>query len=103
MSTQRLSGLAAWNALVGNSISGKNEDGDPLTEYYMRNGTVKQLADDETATGKWTVRGEKVCFKYPDEDEDCYRITVDGDIATFTEDDGSGRRYQILQGNPKKL
>ncbi|MDF2119152.1 hypothetical protein PY365_26630 [Roseiarcaceae bacterium H3SJ34-1] len=103
MPTQRLTGLAAWNALVGNSISGKNEDGDPLTEYYMRNGTVKQLADDETATGKWTVRGEKVCFKYPDEDEDCYRITVDGDIATFSEDDGSGRRYQILRGNPKKL
>jgi hypothetical protein len=103
MQTQRLSGLAAWSALVGNSISGKNSDGDALTEYYLRNGTVKQLADDETATGKWTVRGEKVCFKYPDEDEDCYRITVDGDIATFTEDDGSGRRYQILQGNPKKL
>jgi len=103
MQTPRLTGLAAWNALVGNSISGKNEDGDPLTEYYMRNGTVKQLADDETATGKWTVRGEKVCFKYPDEDEDCYRVTVDGDIATFSEDDGSGRRYQILQGNPKKL
>jgi len=101
--TQRLTGLAAWSALVGNSISGKNEDGDPLTEYYLRNGTVKQLADDETATGKWTVRGEKVCIQYPDEDEDCYTITVDGDIATFSEDDGSGRRYQILKGNPKKL
>lgn len=101
--TQRLTGLAAWNALVGNSISGKNSDGDDLTEYYLRNGTVKQLADDETATGKWAVRGEKVCFEYPDEDEDCYRITVDGDIATFSEDDGSGRRYKILRGNPKKL
>jgi pyruvate/2-oxoglutarate dehydrogenase complex dihydrolipoamide acyltransferase (E2) component len=103
MQTQRLTGLAAWNALVGNSISGKNSDGDALTEYYLRDGTVKQLADDETATGKWTVKGEKVCFKYPDEDEDCYRITVDGDVATFTEDDGSGRRYQVLKGNPKKL
>ncbi len=46
--------------MLGNSISGKDEDGNPLTEYYLSDGTVKQLVDDETATGKWVIKGEKV-------------------------------------------
>ena len=102
--TQKLTGLAAWNVLVGNSISGKNEDGDPIVEYYLANGTVKQLVDDEISTGKWAVRGKTVCFEYPDDDDEtCYEVAVDGTVATFTDEDGSGRRYEILKGNPKKL
>ncbi|HEV2571837.1 MAG TPA: hypothetical protein VGU72_08875 [Beijerinckiaceae bacterium] len=103
---QALKGVAAWQKLIGNSISGKDEDGNPLTEYYLADGTVKQLADDETATGKWVIKGEKVCFTFPDDDEDeeaCYNVTVDGTVATFADDNGSGRRYQILPGNPKRL
>jgi hypothetical protein len=100
----KLSGLAAWNALVGNTITGKSSDGDALTEYYLSNGRVKQLIDDETATGKWALKGNKVCFIYPDdEEESCYKVEVFGDVATFTDDDGDGRRYQILKGNPKGL
>ena len=52
----------------------------------------------------WAVRGKQVCFEYPDDDdESCYEIVVDGNVATFTDEDGSGRRYEILKGNPKKL
>jgi hypothetical protein len=101
---RRLTGLDAWNALVGNTIAGKNSDGDPLFELYLKNGTVKQLDDDETATGKWSIKGGKVCFEFPDDDaETCYGVTVEGNIATFTDDDGSGKRYEILPGNPKGL
>lgn len=102
--SRRLTGLDAWNALVGNTIAGKNSDGDPLFEFYLKNGTVKQLDDDTTATGKWSVKGGKVCFEFPDDDEEtCYSVTVEGNIATFTDDDGSGKRYEILPGNPKRL
>lgn len=101
---RRLTGLDAWNALVGNTIAGKNSDGDPLFEFYLKNGTVKQLDDDETATGKWSIKGGKVCFEFPDDDEEtCYSVTVEGNIATFTDDDGGGKRYEILPGNPKRL
>lgn len=101
---RRLTGLDAWNALVGNTIAGKNSDGDPFAEFYLKNGTVKQLDDDETATGKWSLKNGKVCFEFPDDDEEtCYHITVEGNIATFTDDDGSGRRYEILAGNAKHL
>ncbi|WP_342360153.1 hypothetical protein [Terrarubrum flagellatum] len=101
---RRLSGIDAWNVIVGNTISGKNDDGDPLFEYYLKNGVVKQLSDDETSTGKWSIKGGKVCFEYPDDDEEsCYGVVVDGNIATFTDSDGTGKRYEILQGNPKRL
>lgn len=105
-SDQPLTGAAAWQKLIGNSISGKDEDGNALTEYYLADGTVKQLVDDETATGKWVIKSGKVCFTFPDDDEDeeaCYNVTVDGTIATFADDKGSGRRYQIVPGNPKRL
>lgn len=101
---EKLSGLAAWSALIGNSIRGKSSDGDPLVEFYAADGTIKQLLDDELSTGKWTVRGETVCFEFPeDEEESCYRIEVSGPVVTFLEKDGSGRRFELLRGNAKGL
>ena len=102
--TRKLVGLEAWSALVGNTIAGKNADGDPFFEYYLKDGSVKQLDDDEVATGEWTVKGSNVCFEFPEDDEEtCYKVAVDGKIATFTDEDGKGRRFEILAGNPKKL
>ncbi len=101
---RRLTGAAAWNALIGNTISGKNDDGEPYFEFYLANGTVKQLDDDDTATGKWALRGDRICFEYPDDDEEsCYKLVVEGNIATFTDDDDAGKRYEILKGNAKRL
>lgn len=101
---RKLSGLEAWTALVGNTIAGKNNDGDPFFEFYAKNGTVKQLDDDDVATGKWSVKGTQVCFEFPDDDEEtCYKVAVDGKYATFTDEDGAGKRYEILAGNAKNL
>ncbi|MCW2315926.1 hypothetical protein M2322_001470 [Rhodoblastus acidophilus] len=100
----KLTGAAAWAALVGNTISGKDSDGLPLSEFYGPGGLVKQLDDDETATGKWILRGENVCFIFPGEKtETCYKLEVAGDAATFIDEDGDGKRYTILKGNPKNL
>jgi hypothetical protein len=99
---QKLVGLAAWNALVGNSISGK-EDGKDVVEFYAADGTAKSMTDNEISTGKWALVGDTVCFKYPDEDTDCYKMEVNGNSVTFTDDKGAGTRYEILKGNPKGL
>ena len=98
----QLTGLAAWNALVGNTITGKNDDG-LLTEYYLPDGSVKSKTDDESSVGRWSVRGERVCFKFPKEDEECYRLQVQGNVATYTGSDGKPWRYEVLKGNPKRL
>jgi hypothetical protein len=100
---QRLVGVAAWNAVVGNSITGK-EDGETLVEYYAPDGTAKSMLGNEISTGKWALVGETICFKYGDEDEmECYKLEVMGNTATFTDQKGTGTRYEILKGNPKGL
>jgi len=97
----RLAGLQAWSALVGNSISGM-EDGKPLVEHYLADGTAKSMTGNEISTGKWALVGDTVCFKY-DADTECYKIEVVGNTVTFTDAKGSGTRYDILKGNPKNL
>ena len=51
---QKLTGIAAWSKLVGNTATGK-VDGKEHTEYYMDNGTVKALEDSKVSTGKWIL------------------------------------------------
>jgi pyruvate/2-oxoglutarate dehydrogenase complex dihydrolipoamide acyltransferase (E2) component len=97
----RLVGLAAWSALVGNSISGM-DDGKPLVEHYAADGTAKSMHGNEISKGQWALVGETVCFKY-DGDTDCYRIEVVDSTVTFTDAKGAGLRYDILKGNPKNL
>jgi hypothetical protein len=99
---QKLVGLAAWNALVGNSITAK-EDGQDVFEFYAADGTAKSMTGNDISTGKWALVGDTVCFKYPDEDTDCYRLEVNGTAVTFTDQKGAGTRYEILKGNPKGL
>lgn len=100
---QKLVGLAAWNKLVGNSISG-TEDGQALIEYYAPDGTAKSMLGSDISTGNWMLVGEVICFKYPDDDKpECYKLEVAGDTATMYDQNGSGTRYQILKGNPKGL
>lgn len=93
--------MQAWSALVGNSISGM-EDGKPLVEHYLADGTAKSMTGNEISTGKWALVGDTVCFKY-DADTECYKIEVVGNTVTFTDAKGSGTRYDILKGNPKNL
>ena len=96
-------GIAAWNALIGNSITG-NDDGKTLTEYYAPDGTAKSMTGNEISQGTWALAGEVVCFKYNDEPKpECYRIEVLGDTLTYYDEKGSGTRFKILKGNPSNL
>jgi hypothetical protein len=100
---QKLVGVAAWGQLVGNSITGK-ENGETLVEYYASDGTAKSMLGNEISTGKWALVGETICFQYADQKEmECYRLEVASNTATFTDQKGTGTRYQILKGNPKGL
>ena len=100
----KLTGLQAWAALVGNTVAGKDSDDEPLFEFYKPDGALKQLNGDTVTSGKWVLRGQKVCIVYSGENgETCYQVEVFGDAATFADDDGDGQRYKILQGNAKGL
>ncbi len=97
-----LTGIQAWAALVGNSVSGKI-DGKDYVDYYMADGTVKTMEGSQLSTGKWSLEGQQVCFKYPREQRDCYTMEVVGKVVTFKGKDGTGLRFDILEGNAKNL
>lgn len=96
---QKMTGVAAWARLVGNTVTGKVGGAD-YTDYYLADGTVKSLEDSKLSTGKWTLEGLNVCFASP---RRCYAIEVVGDVATFTPRTGDAYRVNILQGNAKNL
>lgn len=98
----KLTGMAAWTALVGNTVVGKIEDKD-FTDYYQSDGTVKSMMDNQVAAGKWSLEGDKICFVYPDEPKECYAIEVAGETATFVDKAGGSIRAQILKGNAKNM
>ena len=97
-----LTGIQAWVALVGNTVSGK-VDGKDYVDYYMADGTVKTMEGSQLSTGKWSLEGPQVCFKYPREQRDCYTMEVVGKVVTFKGKDGTGLRFDILEGNAKNL
>ncbi len=99
-----LAGKAAWTALLGNTITGRNSDGQTLFEYYRTDGSVQHLDDDGVMNGTWTLQGDRICIKLADDDDEtCYEIALEGHVASFTGDDGKPWHYDVLQGNPKGL
>jgi hypothetical protein len=98
----KLTGVAAWATLVGNTVTGK-VDGKDYADYYLADGTVKSMDDSQIVTGKWALEGDRICFTYPGDPRECYTLEVMGETATFTDRSGNGLRGQILKGNAKNL
>jgi hypothetical protein len=101
-SVQKLAGKAAWDRIIGNSITG-TENGKMLVEYYAADGTAKSMTDNQIATGNWTIGSDAICFKYRNVPRECYTLEVFGDTATFYNNKGEGGRYAIVKGNPHGL
>jgi hypothetical protein len=97
-----MTGAEAWLTLIGNTVTGK-VDGEMIFEHYRKDGTLGLLEGSAITKGKWSLEGERVCFKYPDEDKDCQTISRTGDEVTFKRKDKSGYRLKVLEGNPKNL
>lgn len=99
---QTASGPEAWLTVVGNTLTGK-ADGKVYFDFYRKDGTLTSLYDGDITPGKWTIEGEKVCTKYPDEDKECFSVKRIGDEVTMVDAKGKGLRATLLPGNPKDL
>ena len=99
---KRLTGKAAWDTVVGNTLTGRI-DGKTYHDLYRKDGKLVSLLDDEVTTGKWFPEGDKVCTKYPDDDKECYTVVATGRTVTMTNAKGKGFRATLLRGNPKDL
>lgn len=101
-SAPKITGLAAWARIVGNSVTARI-DGKEHTEFYMEDGTVKSMEDSALSTGRWSVEGHLVCFRFPREEKDCYTVELAGDEVIFTDKSNVTLRTKLLKGNPKNL
>ena len=95
-------GGEAWLSIVGNTITGRI-DGEEIFEHYRKDGTLALMEGSAITQGKWSLEGERVCFKYPDEDKDCQSVSRAGDEITFARKGGKSFRFKLLPGNPKNL
>ncbi|HMJ99115.1 MAG TPA: hypothetical protein VK552_07355, partial [Reyranella sp.] len=68
-----------------------------------KDGTLTLMEGSDLTKGKWTIEGEKVCFKYPDEDKDCFTVSRVGETVMLGGGKGKGLRLTLLPGNPKDL
>jgi hypothetical protein len=99
-----LTGLAAWDKVVGNTLVGMVE-GRAFVEYYGKDGVSKFRIDGKVSVGRWQIQDDQVCFEYPGDPKECFRLTLtDGVNVTWS--DGKGlidTRGTLSQGNPENL
>ena len=68
--TPALTGLDAWKAIVGNTLVGKTESGEAQVEYFAPDGAARHRISGKAGEGAWSLRGDKVCTNYADDDDD---------------------------------
>lgn len=101
---QDVSGRAAWEKVVGNTIVG-TVDGKPFVEFYARDGVLKFRFEGKLSVGRWQLDGELVCFEYPGDPKECFQLTLtDGTNVTWTDNKGViDTRGTLAQGNSENL
>ncbi|WP_131116196.1 hypothetical protein [Lichenihabitans psoromatis] len=100
---EKLTGLAAWKALVGNTISGRSGD-EMFSQYFDAGGKVRYVDQNGLSTGTWAVQGERVCFDFPeDDDHSCSAFEVTGSSGSAIDQDGAAIKFDITSGNSKGL
>lgn len=97
-----LAGAAAWARVVGNTVTGTTPDG-PFSELFAADGSLTLVDGDGKAGGRWALKGDKICTRVDDEDEECRALEVRGDAGAFVDDGGGRYGFTILPGNPKGL
>jgi uncharacterized protein YceK len=100
-------GAADLPGTVSNrTFRGKDDAGQPYSEYYGADGTLRGTSGGEAYSGSWEVVGEQLCFTYPDggtSETECYAVFKDGDVLTWLTTDGQIVEATFVEGNPDNL
>lgn len=99
---RRLTGKAAWDTVVGNTLTGR-AGGKTYHDLYRADGTLASLQDGEITPGKWAMDGDKVCTSRGSQARTCYEVVASGRTITLTDSSGRGLRATLLRGNPRDL
>ena len=98
-----LAGAAAWERVVGNTVSGTTPDG-PYDEFFAPDGRLAIVDGDGKAGGTWRWQEDRLCTRVDgEEDEECRSVAVTGTSGAFTDAAGSRYAFEIRPGNAKGL
>jgi Caspase domain len=102
-----LSGDQIRTILAGNSMTCTCADGRRhYTNFYMPNGTLKQIFEGQKSGGRWSVADDMLCHDWygTDSDDGCWTIVLDGDRVHLLDEDGEEVTVgRLLPGNPDEL
>jgi hypothetical protein len=90
-------GAAAIHAaLVGNTVTGNMLASGGYAEFYAADGSIR-AAD---YTGKWAIKGDRMCFDYGDAAETCFAVALAGAHVVWLGEGGEEGAGVIQSGNP---
>jgi hypothetical protein len=91
--------------VIGNTIGGGMEGGMRFTEFYAADGGIKGLDNEgKPYTGKWSVEGPGMCFRYEGVADMCFEMRRTGNVIEFYGTDGKFAGVGTLQpGNAMGL
>jgi hypothetical protein len=100
-------GPAELPAVVANrTFRGMDDAGEPYSEYYATDGSLRGISGGEAYVGSWKVVGEQLCFTYPEagtSDTECFDVFKNGDVLTWVTPDGEIVEATYVEGNPDNL
>ncbi|GLS85677.1 hypothetical protein GCM10010873_06500 [Cypionkella aquatica] len=89
-------GDAIRAAISGNTVSGSMSASGAYGEFYAADGTIR-AAD---YTGTWAVKGDKMCFTYGQDPENCWSVAITGSHVVWMSETGEEGHGSIKPGNP---
>jgi hypothetical protein len=96
----KLTGVDAFNAILGNTLVGKDDPSDPFALFFARDG---RWGKSDGAPGKWAFTGVGLCRLVGNQIDDCAVLEVTGDEATLGNGAGHVVHFTIVPGNVKNL
>ncbi len=97
-----LTGAAAWDRIVGNTLTGTTPDG-PYAEIFRADGSFTIVDNDGKGAGRWSLRDGRLCTQADEEEEECRSLSVLGQTGALTDEAGNRYAFEIVPGNPKGL
>ena len=78
-------------ALIGTGSKFKGfSQGTSWSEEYLPDGTIKGWWGNEAYRGKWSFKGDVMCFDYKGtEDDGCWHLAIKGDKVFWWKEDGT--------------
>lgn len=103
-------------ALISDRTFSGIYEGEEYQEYYQSDGTIRGTEAGEKYTGTWALRGDQLCFYYPDSsaeptesgsaspagEESCYTAAIDGSTVYWF-GGGEPSKTTFVEGNPSNL